>query len=107
MAEDSLVPSSSFRIGVSSSSEQRSRTVSRTKDRGAEKFWAEFDDLVAVCKTKAEKKAWGARKILKELPNVTLSERRVRKALESYFFSLEDNCLFYRSSELNVSNRSV
>ena len=72
MTDDSLVLSTGFRIGVSSSSEQRSRTISRTKIVVPRNSWAEFDDFVAVCKTKAEKKAWGVQKILKELKSVTL-----------------------------------
>ena len=59
-----------------------------------------------VGKVKSFNKTWGARKILHKLSDtVHRTERQVKRSLENFLFSKEDNAFFAQSNEVSVSHR--
>ena len=98
---------SSTEDGILIGTVQKKRTASKTRDRNAEKFWSVFDAVAAVCKLKAANAKWGKRKIAAQLAeqNTTVTESQVQRYCETFLFDLEEDRLFYRSTELHEIHR--
>ncbi len=105
--EDNASPPASaegYRIGTV----KRKFKKPLTKDRNAERFWAQQKDIVEVCQLKASKDTWGKRKIyqhLLQLGKSISSETKVGHYLEKFFFDHSENALFFKSCEANVQHR--
>ena len=102
--EKSLLPVDGLRVGSLTTTWK----IIKAKDRGTNKFWASFDDIVTVCKSKASWKTW-SKKIINEFSATgsptTISEIRAKTALENFFFSPYGEALFFHSSEVSVQHR--
>ena len=73
------------------------RASSKTKDRNPEGFWSTFDDVVLVCKLRAQNPKRGKAKIanyLKAEHLRTNPEPTVQRYYDSFIFDLEESALF-------------
>ena len=79
----------------------------KTKDRNAEKFWTFLAETTASCKAKAQNLTWGKRKLAAYLKNegVVLTESQVPHCCEGFVYDLEEDCLFYKSTDLQDVHR--
>ena len=65
------------------------RRLPRTKDRNAESFWVQQDNVMLVCKVKADYPTWGRRRLVDYIADqhgITLTEQRVRQCRSTFFF---------------------
>eukprot|EP00117_Sycon_ciliatum_P009847 scpid66238/ scgid11978/ len=86
----------------------KARALPRTKDRGADRFWSVMAETTTACQIKAKNPKWGKRKISAEIKATTsliVTESQVQRYCDTYLFDLEEDALFYKSTELNEKHR--
>lgn len=73
-----------------------------SKDPNPEWFWAEYKEIFQITKFKCENPKWGSRRIA-DYMNGGMSEKKIKKTLENFFFDSFNGCI-YRASKDNVNS---
>ena len=86
----------------------KARNQPKTKDRNAEKVWSVLGEIKATCVTKARNRKWGKRKIAihpQSQLSMTVNESQIQRYCDSFLYDLEEETLYYKSTELNENHR--
>lgn len=73
-----------------------------SKDPNPDSFWAEYKEIFQITKFKYENPKWGPRRIAENLLG-GMSEKKIKKILENFFFDSSNGCI-YRASKDNFNS---